>query len=118
MKSKITLSNIEDKTETQLKRIEKKYLVKIEVLKRFLTTANDFEIELLDMQFEIVKEKIDFYNKQYLKVKYFNQWRYRDKCEPETITLWSWSEIKETDYERIRINDLRYNKLKRITTKK
>ena len=76
MKSKVSITNVEDKSLKQLERIEKKYLKKIETLKNFLTTANDFDIELVDLQKNMVDEKITFYNKEYVKIKEFKEWKY------------------------------------------
>jgi hypothetical protein len=118
MKSKVSITNVEDKSLKQLERIENKYLKKIETLKNFLTTANDFDIELVDLQKNMVDEKINFYNKEYIKINLFKEWKYLHDCEPKMIVLWG--SLKEDDLERIRMKYLRFKKLTRLkkTTEK
>jgi len=118
MRSDITISNIEDKDFVHLEVIEKSYLKKIETLKRFLSIANDYDIELIDMQRSMVKEKIYFYDKQYLKVKQFKRWKYEHNCGDERTLMGMWLELSVDDFNRIRINFDRLKKLRRVLKKK
>lgn len=111
MKSDITITNLEDKSEKRLDALITKYLSKIKNLKNIITYSNNFNIPLREVQMDIVKDKINFYIKQWYKIIYFKKWKYQDNCIDNYITDWY---IDKDEIKRLKQKYIRENKLNRI----
>jgi hypothetical protein len=110
MTTEIKITALEDKSEKRLRTIYKSYEEKHDRLDEMLRTSQDFHIELIDIQRNMIIEKRRFYYHQMLKINAFIKWKFVEDCKG---TLCGWN-VSETDLDRIRRTHQREQKLMRI----
>ncbi len=111
MKSKITLSNLEDKSNKKLMSMINKNNIRISRLEDIIKFSNDFDIELCEVQRNMINDKIKFYTEQVYKITYFMIWKNYKVKDENFICFW---DIKKEEVERLRQKYSRVNKFKRI----